>query len=192
MTSCRMRAITSRIQLSSNTITMSSISLATGRTPDISTISNDEKDQLIQTLQQEVEVLKDQVEEFNNLRNSVLKATGKNGVRKLKDKYLTTNDKVNANEISYFLRETIWPHVKMMPEKWHKWSDNSKSICQRIMSIVGLPSGFIPEDYWMGVARSLVNDKLCSMRANIKQGLFQQFKGMYVRIICLLTFIIQF
>jgi hypothetical protein len=46
------------------------------------------------------------------------------------------------------------------------------------MSIVGLPSGFIPEDYWMGVARSLVNDKLCSMRANIKQGLFQQFKGM--------------
>ncbi len=90
MTSCRMRAITSQIQLSSNTITMSSISLGTGGTPDIPTISNDEKDQLIQTLQQEVEVLKDQVEEFNNLWNSVHKATGTNGVRKLKDKYLTT------------------------------------------------------------------------------------------------------
>jgi len=128
---------------------MSSISSETGGTPDISTISNYEKDQLIQTLQQEVEVLKDQVEEFNNLWNSVLKSKGKNGVRKLKEKYLITNDKVNDNEISYFLRETIWPHVKMMPEKWHKWSNNSKSICQRIMSIVGLPSGFIPEDYWM-------------------------------------------
>ena len=55
----------------------------------------------------------------------MLKATGKNGVRKLKDKYFTTNDKVNANEISYFLHETIRPHVKMMPEKWHKWSNNS-------------------------------------------------------------------
>ena len=86
MTSCRMRAITSLRQLSSNTITMSSISLATGGTPDISTISNDDKDQLIQTLQQEVELLKYQVEEFNNLWNSVLKATGKNSVRKLKDK----------------------------------------------------------------------------------------------------------
>jgi hypothetical protein len=171
---------------------MISISSATGRTLDISTISNDEKDQLIQTLQQEVEVLKDQVEEFNNLRNSVLKATGKNGVRKLKDKYLTTNDKVNANKISYFLHETIWPHVKMMPEKWHKWSDNCKSKFQHIMSIVGLPSGFIPEDYWMGVAQSLVNNKLCSMRANIEQGLFQQFKRMYMHIICLITLVIQF
>ena len=122
----------------------------------------------------------------------MLEATGKNGVRKLKDKYLTTNNKVNANEILYFLRETIWSHVKMLPEKWQKWSNNSKSVCQRIMSIVGLPSGFIPEDSWMGVARSLVNDKLCSMRANIKQGLFQQFKVMYVNKICLLTLIILF
>ena len=64
---------------------MGSISSATGVTPDISTISNDEKDQLIQTLRQEVELLKDQVEEFNNLWNSVLKAVGKNGIRKLKD-----------------------------------------------------------------------------------------------------------
>jgi len=96
---------------------MSSISLETGGTPVISTISNDEKYQLIQTLQQEVELLKDRVEEFNNLWNSVLKATGENCVRKLKYKYLTTNDKVNANAISYFLRETIWPQVKMMPEK---------------------------------------------------------------------------
>ena len=170
---------------------MSSISLATGGKPDISTISNDEKYQLDQTLQQEVELLKDQVEEFNNLRNSVIKATGKNGIRKLKDKYLTTNDKVNGYEISYFLREFLWPRIKMMPEKWHKWSNNSKSICQRIMLIAGLPSRFTPEDYWTGVARSLANDKLCSMRANIKQGLFQQFKGIYVDIICLLTLVLQ-
>ena len=66
---------------------------------------------MIQTLQQEVETFKDQVEEFNNLWSSVSKDTGKNGVRKLKDTYLTTNDKVNANEISYFLCETLWPHV---------------------------------------------------------------------------------
>ena len=101
MNSCR-KTITCQIQLSSNTITMNSIGLASGGTHDIYTISNEEKDQLIQTLQQEVDTLKDQEEEFNNLWNSVIKATGKNGVRKLKDNYLTTNDKVNAHEISYF------------------------------------------------------------------------------------------
>ena len=108
----------------------------------------------------------------------VIKATGKKRIRKLKDKYLTTTDKVNGNAIAYFLRESLWPHVKLMPEKWHTWSNNTRSICQHIMLIVGLPSGFIPKDYWMKVTLSLSSDKLCAMRSNIKQGLFYQFKGM--------------
>ena len=90
---------------------MRSISLASGETRDISTISNEEKDQLIQSLQQEFGMLREEVEGFNDLRMLVIKTTGKNGVRKLKDKYLTTSDKVNANEISYLLRENLWPRV---------------------------------------------------------------------------------
>ncbi len=138
--------------MSDTTPTMTSIGLASGGTKDISTISNEEKDEMIISLQQELDMLREQVEEFNDLRMSVIKTTGKNGVRKLKDQYLTISDKVNANEIAYLLRENLWPHVKLMPEKWHKWSENSRSICQRIMAIVGLPSGFTPKDYWMGVA----------------------------------------
>ncbi len=90
-------------------------------------------------------------------------------MRKLKDKYLTTSNKVKAYEISY---NSIWPHVMLMPEKWHKWNDNPKIICQRIMSVVGVSSGFTKEDYWMGVVWLLANDKLCAMRSNMKQGLF--------------------
>ena len=133
---------------------------------------------MIQSLQQELVMLKEQVEEFNNLWMLVIKMTGENGIRKLKDKYLTTSNTVNANEIAYLLHESLWPHVKLMPEKWHTWSNNKRIICQRIMLIVGLPSGFIPKNYWMGVARSIANNKLCAMRSNIKQGLFYQFKGM--------------
>ena len=131
-------------------INMGSISSASNVTT-LSSHNVEEKDAIIESLQRELGMLKEQVEEFNDLRMSVIKVTGKNGVRKLKDKYLTTSDKVNANEISYFLRNSIWPHVKLMPEKWHKWNDNPKSICQRIMSVVGVPSGFTKEDYWMGV-----------------------------------------
>ena len=140
---------------------MGSISSASNVTT-LSSHNVEEKDAIIESLQRELGMLKEQVEEFNDLRMSVIKVTGKNGVRKLKDKYLTTSDKVNANEISYFLRNSIWPHVKLMPEKWHKWNR------------------FTKEDYWMGVVRSLANDKLCAMRSNMKQGLFNQFKGMIV------------
>ena len=47
-------------------------------------------------------MLREQVQEFNDLQMLVIKTTGNNGVRKLKDKYPTTTNKVNANEISYF------------------------------------------------------------------------------------------
>jgi hypothetical protein len=97
--------------MSGATPTMSSIGLASGGTRDISTISNEEKDEMIQSLQQELDELREQVGEFNDLRMSVIKTTGKNGVRKLKEKYLTTTDKVNANEIAFLLRENLWPHV---------------------------------------------------------------------------------
>ena len=95
---------------------MGSISSASNVTT-LSSHNVEEKDAIIESLQRELGMLKEQVEEFNDLRMSVIKVTGKNGVRKLKDKYLTTSDKVNANEISYFLRNSLWPHVKLMPEK---------------------------------------------------------------------------
>ncbi len=100
---------------------MGSISLASNITT-LSSHNVEEKDAIIELLQWEFGMLKEQVEEFNNLQMLVIKVTGKNGVRKLKEKYLTTSDKVNANEISYFLCNSIWPHVKLMPEKWHKWN----------------------------------------------------------------------
>ena len=56
---------------------------------------------MIQSLQQELEKLRERVEEFNDLWMLAIKTTGKNGVRKLKEKYLTTTDKVNANEIVF-------------------------------------------------------------------------------------------
>jgi len=155
---------------------MSSISSTTTLLLSHPSTEND-KDALIDALQKELSEFKAQVGEFNELRMSVVKVTGKNGVRKVKDKYLTASDKVNASEIAHVLRVSLWPHIKLMPEKWHKWNEHPKSICQRLMMAVGVPIGFTSEEYWTGVARSLANEKLCSLRANIKQSMFNQFKG---------------
>ena len=98
---------------------MSSISSTTTLSRSHPSTEND-KDALIDALQKELSEFKAQVGEFNELRMSVVKVTGKNGVRKVKDKYLTASDKVNASEIAHVLRVSLWPHIKLMPEKWHK------------------------------------------------------------------------
>ena len=136
-----------------------------------------DKDALIKRLQDELTTLGQQVEEFQDLRMSLVKASGKNGVRKMQSKALTTSDRVNGHCIATFLRTVVWPDIKMMPSKWHKWSTNPRSICQRILSSVGVPLGVTEETYWSGVAVSMANDRLCSMRSNMKQAMFDRFLG---------------
>jgi len=139
---------------------------------------NNQNDALIETLQNELVTLKHQIKEFQDLRMSIVKVTGKNSVKKLKDRMLTSSDRLNASEISHWFRECLWPHVKLMPDQWHKWCENPKSICQRVMAVVGVPTGFSNEEYWLGVARCIANEKLCALRSNTKQAMFGQFKGM--------------
>ena len=137
-----------------------------------------DKDALIEQLRDELTTLGRQVEEFQDLRMSIVKVSGKNGVRKLKSKTLTTSDRVNGHCIGTYLRNVLWPDIKMMPSKWHKWSKNPRSICKRILATVGVPRGVTDEDYWSSVAVSMANDKLCAMRSNMKQALlFDRFVG---------------
>ena len=68
---------------------MGSISLVFNVTT-LSAHNVEEKDTFIESLQWKLGMLKEQVEEFNDLQMLVIKVTGKNEVRKLKDKYLTT------------------------------------------------------------------------------------------------------
>jgi hypothetical protein len=128
----------------------------------------------------QVDDFKRQVEEFQDLRLSIVKVTGKNSMRKVKSQCLTASDRINATEISHWLRKCLWPHVKIMPDRWHKWSEHPKSICQRVLAMIGVPRGFTKEEYWTRVALSIANEKLCALRSNTKQAMFSQFKGIVV------------
>jgi hypothetical protein len=140
----------------------------------VSTINNNES---IEGLQSQIEEYRRQIREFQDLRQSIVKVTGKNCMRKIKPQLLTASDRINATEIGHWLRECLWPHVKIMPPKWHKWSEHPKSICQRILSVIGVPHGFTNEEYWSQIALSLANEKNCALRSNTKQAMFSQFKG---------------
>ena len=93
-----------------------------------------DKDALIDSLQEELSLLGRQIGEFNDLRMSIVTVSGKNAVRKLKSKVLTTSDRVNGHCIGTYLHKVLWPDIKMMPLKWFKWSEHPRSICQRILS----------------------------------------------------------
>ena len=108
-----------------------------------------DKDALIESLQGELSVLEKQVGEFYDLRLSIVKVSGKNGVRKLKSKVLTSRNWLNGYHIGEYICKVLWPDVKMMPTKWEKWSENPRSICQRILSAVGVPPQVTKEEYWL-------------------------------------------
>lgn len=76
---------------------------------------------------------------------------------KLKPQCLTVSDRINATEISHWFCTFLWPHVNLMPNKWHKWSKHPKSICQHILSVIGVPNGFTQYGYWSHMALSIAN-----------------------------------
>jgi len=66
---------------------------------DQNAYAGSDKDALIESLRAELSVLEKQVGEFNDLRLSIVKVAGKNGVRKLKSKVLTSSDRLNGYHI---------------------------------------------------------------------------------------------
>ena len=66
------------------------------------------------------------------------------------------------------------------PETWGQAQVCLKMESGRMAGFFQQPSSFTSKDYWMGVTQSIANKKLYAMRSNIKQGLFHQFKGMYI------------
>jgi hypothetical protein len=63
----------------------------------------------------------------------------------------------------------------MLPKSWIKWRDDKRSLCQMILKKVALPQGVDGKSYWEAMILGITNDTLCSLRANFKQELFEQF-----------------
>ncbi len=67
----------------------------------------------------------------------------------------------------------------MLPKSWSKWRDDKRSLCQMILKKVALPVGVDGKSYWMAMMIGITNCKFCSLRANFKQELFEQFQGKF-------------
>ncbi len=86
-------------------------------------------------------------------------------------------DQINKQTVAAYVQETIWLGNKMLSKNWSKWRDDKRSLCQMILKKVGLPLGVDGKSYWEAMLLGFTDDKFCSLRANFKQELFEQFQG---------------
>jgi hypothetical protein len=63
----------------------------------------------------------------------------------------------------------------MLPKNWSKRRDDKRSLCRMILKKIALPLGVDGKSYWGRMLLELTND-ICSLRANLKQELFEQFQ----------------
>jgi hypothetical protein len=51
-----------------------------------------------------------------------------------------------------------------------------------ILKKIALPLTVDGKSYWEAIILEIINDKFCSLRANFKQELFEQFQGKFYSI----------
>ncbi len=96
---------------------------------------------------------------------------------------MTATDHINQQAVASYVREAIWPENNMLPKSCSKWRVDKRSLCQIILKKVALPVGVDGKLYWEAMILGITNNKfLCSLRANFKQELFEQFQGKFYSI----------
>ena len=58
-----------------------------------------------------------------------------------------------------------------------KYSNNEKSLCGRIMKLIGVPEMTDPKTYWENMVCPMINEKWCTVRANVKESIRIQYLG---------------
>ncbi len=141
---------------------------------------------IIEEQKQQIKELKEELAEaeFNGVRYRTLPrnaSRGKNVLRTLKRMSMTATDHINQQAVASYVREAIWPGNKMLPKSWSKWRDDKRSLCL-ILKRVALLVGVDGKSYWEAMILGITNGKFCSLRANFKQELFEQFQGKFYSI----------
>jgi hypothetical protein len=137
---------------------------------------------IIEEQKQQIKQLQEELAEFNYVQYRTLPANAsrrKNILSSSKKVSITPTDHINQQAVAYYKREAIWPGNKMLPKSWSKWRDDVRSLCQMILKKVALPLGVDGKSYWEAMILGITNNKVCSLRANFKQELFEQFQSKF-------------
>ncbi len=61
----------------------------------------------------------------------------------------------------------------MLPKSGGKWGVDNRRLCLMILKKAALSVGVNGKSYWEAMMLGITKDRLCSLRANFKQELFE-------------------
>ena len=82
----------------------------------------------------------------------------------------------------YLCKRSHLARKQELPKSWSKWRDDKRSLCHMILKKVALPLAVDRKSYWEAMILAITNNKFCSLSANFKQELFEQFQGKFYSI----------
>jgi len=103
---------------------------------------------------------------------------GKNKTRKKKETQ-TLTDKMNCSHVCQYWKKTVWPHIKILDNRWPNWSTREGTTCMRVMKLVTVPALTTPQEYWRDTVCGFINDKICALRSSLKEEVKKQYNGMW-------------
>ena len=96
-------------------------------------------------------------------------------------KNYTATDRLNLSYMRDYIKDKLWPRIKILPPKYHKYSENEKSISQRVLSVVTLPPGTSMKMYFVQILVGELNNKYGSLKSNMVEVFKKQYAGMTLK-----------
>ena len=131
--------------------------------------------QLQQNLQEINRPWLEKMQQSEARRSDICK--GKNKTRQSNKMNMSGTDVMNKGIISAYLREIVWPAVKILPEKWTTWIEDERALSYKVMQKVSVPMEMDSQQYWQYMMADITNEMFCALRSNLKQGCYGQYEG---------------
>ena len=85
-------------------------------------------------------------------------------------------DFMNADNINKYCQLPIYPHSKILPAGWDRYSGNSsKTLCYKVNDIIRVPDGMKKEWYWFDKVVPIMNKKFIDMSSNTRGAYRKQY-----------------
>ena len=128
----------------------------------------------------EMERMKSRCQEMQTAMAGGTVGKSKSKSRKTAKNY-TATDRLNLSYMRDYIKDKLWPRIKILPPKFYKYSENKKSTSQQVLSIVTLPQGTSMKMYYVQILVGEISTKYSALKSNMIEVFKKQYAGMTLK-----------
>ena len=92
---------------------------------------------------------------------------------------------MNADNINKLCQLTVYPHHKILPMGWDRYSGNHpRTLCYKMIDVIRVPDGIKNEWYWFDNVVPIMSEKFIDMMSNVT--IVSLFIGLIIEIMRLI------